>query len=291
MKKSLLIIPIAALCLVSCGTTDSSSTPPLPPAQNAATTQQAEIPETTEATTAEIVESDEISIASHYLTKDHNGDQILVIEYAWTNTFDEPKAFSFAVEDNVFQNGIECSDLVFIDDVDTEQQLNKIQPGVTYNLKVGYKLQDNTNANVVIKRLIGDNVLLNQTIELEGGESKQTSGEAGDTAVSFASCHKTTDYNGNPILVVEYNFHNGESKSAAWTWTFEDTAYQNGVECSDLVFGVDEVDAEKMLAEIQPGITATITVGYKLVDNSPVTLEVKRLYSDKVYLNETIEIN
>lgn len=294
MKKSLLIIPIAALSLVSCGSTGSSSTSTntsQSPTQKVSTAQDAtKDTENTEATTAEAVESDEISIVSHYLTTNHSGDTILVIEYAWTNTFDEPKAFSYAVSDSVFQNGIECSDLVIIDDVDSSQQLNKVQPGITHNIKIGYKLQDKTNVNVVVKRLTGNKVLLDQTIDLGGGEGKQVSGDVKDTSITVANYHIATDYKDEKVLVVEYDFYNGENKNAAWSLTFEDTAYQNGIECSDLVFGVDEVNAESVLAEIQPGVSAKITVGYKLNDDSPVTLEVKRLFSDKVYLNETIDI-
>ena len=110
----------------------------------------------------------EIKINKAYISQDYEQKPVLVVEYEWTNNSDKAVSFTFAVQDYVYQNGIECSSTVFgCKEVDTEQQLTNIQPGTTYTLNVAYKLHEpNVDAEVVITDLLGTEELLKTIVKL-----------------------------------------------------------------------------------------------------------------------------
>lgn len=110
----------------------------------------------------------DIKILGTTLGKDYGGDPILIVEYEFTNNTDEAKSFMFLCQDKAYQNGVECSSTVISDEIDTQQQLNDVKPGVPYQLKVGYALQDKTNpVEIEITELIGDEVFLKRTVNLQ----------------------------------------------------------------------------------------------------------------------------
>lgn len=125
--------------------------------------------EKTEATTEEKETTDfEFEIKSTFLSKNYDDTDVIVIEYDFTNNSDKATSFTFACQDKVFQDGVECDSIkVICDDIDAQQQLNDIQPGKTYTLKVGYSVPDiNKPVDVVITDLFGSETFLEQTIEL-----------------------------------------------------------------------------------------------------------------------------
>lgn len=233
-----------------------------------------------------------ISIVSHNISRDYNGDPVLVIEYAFTNVDDEPASFTFSVQDSVFQNGIECSSTVFgCDEVDSQQQLNDVQPGFTYNLKVAYELKDMTTATVIVTDFWGQMTYIEQEIDLGGGAGQELPiADESAAPLVITDCFLSEDYEGSDVLVVEYQFTNIESEPEAFIYEFDDTAFQNGIECDNNVFGCDEVDSGAKLSEIQPGVSITVSVGYHIQDKSDVNIVVTRLFSSQEVLNETISL-
>lgn len=118
--------------------------------------------------------------------------------------------------------------------------------------------------------------------------------EKGDykpTSVKIADHKISKDYKGAEVLVVTYEFYNGEETDEAFAYNFTDNAYQNGVECDDLVIGCDDVDAQTQLNKIQPGITYNVVVGYHISDRSDVSIKVKDWIGDEIHLEETISIS
>lgn len=108
-----------------------------------------------------------ISVVSTKIGKDYKDAPILLVEYEFTNNTDKAQSFTFLCTDKAFQGGIECNSIVVSDEVDAQQQLNDIQPGVAYKLTVGYNLHDTTqDVSIEITELIGDDVFLKQTIKL-----------------------------------------------------------------------------------------------------------------------------
>lgn len=103
-----------------------------------------------------------------------------------------------------------------------------------------------------------------------------------DTSVSEADidgCHVVVtgsqvakDYNGNPIIVVSYDFTNNTDKNQTPIWAFFGKAFQDGVEL-DIAFVTDDsvYDPGIEQKEIQPGVTLTgCQKAYVLTGTSPV---------------------
>lgn len=228
-----------------------------------------------------------IKIAQHSLTKSHDGKDVLIIEYEFTNNTDKAKSFSALFTDKVFQNGVECSNALLIDDVDTSAQLANVLPNNTTTVKVAYTLQDMTKATVNVKKWISDDVYLNEEIDLGGGEGlKADTSNLSETSISIAQFRMSKDYKDQNVLIVDYSYYNGDKKAKSFSTSFSSKVYQNGVECNDMVFGCDDLDTSSNLNDIQPGVTITVSKGYILNDDSDVRVIVEGLFNDKPFIDE-----
>ena len=230
-----------------------------------------------------------VSIVSHSIVKDIQGNDTLVIEYSWTNNSKKETSFMVACMDHVYQNGIECpSYAALVDEVDAQQEMNDIKPGTTYKLKIGYTLQDKTNALVEVTDFLGKKYYLQETIDLGGGEGNPSgaSASASETTVKISDMFLSKDYEKKDVLVIKYEVTNGEDRPISFSTFFDDKVYQNGVECSSLAVFCDDVDSNTVLVNIKPGVTTIVEEGYLLNDMSDVEIEVKKLFTDQAYLTE-----
>ena len=101
----------------------------------------------------------------------------------------------------------------------------------------------------------------------------------GDYEVTVQSIGKGTDYEGNSILVINYDFTNNSNREKMASFAVNFTAYQNGIE-SDSFLLSDDVDLGIGQKKIKPGTTITgVQTGAALVDDSLVTIELEELIS------------
>ena len=101
----------------------------------------------------------------------------------------------------------------------------------------------------------------------------------GDYEVTVQSIGKGTDYEGNSILVINYDFTNNSNREQMASFAVNFTAYQNGIE-SDSFLLSDDVDLGIGQKKIKPGTTITgVQTGAALVDDSLVTIELEELIS------------
>ena len=317
MRKYLSIICAITMlaCLGGCGSSDSDSdsksssetssssekketTEEKTDKETEKPTEKETEPETTKATEPatepEKTDDSPVKILSHSLSKDYEGKDILVVEYSWTNTADKEKSFSFAVIDKAFQNGVQCDSMVIgCDEVDSEKQLADVMPGATITLKEGYHISDMTNVTIKVTDFLGDDTYINEVIDLGGGAgvSNDNSSSIGDTTLKITGHHLSTDYQGEQVLVIDYEFYNGEDDAESFIWFFSDKVFQNGVECDDLVIGCDDVDSQASMNEVMPGTTYQVSEAYHLTDTSDVTVKVTDLWGDTTYIDETFSIN
>lgn len=245
---------------------------------------------------SDVAESN-ISVVSHEVTTDYSGRNVLLIEYSWTNTSDENKSFMLSFTDQVFQNGIECENAYFFSDGnalgDTSAEL---QPGATQNVKVGYYIGDMTTALVMVTEAFSwdDELVVNEAIDLGGGKGYGSSvpNNTGDTYVKYVGHSVGKDYDGDDILTVAYEFHNGSDEPESFAWNFSDKVFQNGIECEKSYFTLEETEGIfSSILEILPGVVITVAETYKLSDMSDVTIEVTDLFGSKDYVSETISLN
>lgn len=297
MKKIISIfVTVAILCgLSGCGENESAPeiTASAPQTTTSNTTTASPETNATETSSEETEANEEsnVKLVSHSLSKDYNGADALVLEFEWTNTGEKEANFMTSFTASVYQNGIECESAIMVDGVDSQLLMNDIKPGVTYKVQKAYVLQDNTTANVVVRKLFGNDDLVNENIDLGGGAGADPIVSTGETSVKIVNHKLSTDYDGKEVLVVDYEFCNGEKEAKAFMFLFSNKAFQNGVECDSTVIGCDDIDSQKQMNEVQPGVSYTVSVGYHITDKSDVEIEVKSLFGSTTYLTETISLS
>ena len=135
MKKAWLtgiaLCSILTICLAGCQTSggdapEASSSPS--PKQTAAAKQEKK--------------KFDVKILDSKMGKDYSGKKILIVSYEFTNHKEESQSFAGNITAKVFQNGVECSDLVISDEIDSKKLLNEVQPETPYQIDVGYELEN-----------------------------------------------------------------------------------------------------------------------------------------------------
>jgi hypothetical protein len=109
--------------------------------------------------------------------------------------------------------------------------------------------------------------------------------------------HKlSSDMNGKPCLVIEYEWTNTGSSPATFMYSCIDTGTQNGEDRTTMVVGCEDLDNavsdNVRMDEIPADETATIKLGYMLVnDADDVNLVVKNFDGSAEMINETLKLN
>lgn len=87
-----------------------------------------------------------VTIKSFFLSKNYDDAPAVVIEYEWTNNNDKAESFTLALDDTVYQDGIECESAIFVEDpkYDSDAQGKDIKPGSKQTVQVAYILNDTT---------------------------------------------------------------------------------------------------------------------------------------------------
>ncbi|MDE6102494.1 MAG: DUF5067 domain-containing protein [Ruminococcus sp.] len=256
-------------------------------------TEEAEEPEEAEEETeAEAPKGDgSISIVSHALSKDNDGNDVLVLEYSWTNTNDEAESFIFAVYEKVYQNGVECPYTYSCDDVDSDVVWEEIQSGDTINVKMAYVLQDKTDVNVTAGEHVGENGLLDETIELGGGKGVSPS-DTKETSVKITDHYVTKNEDDEDILIIEFELYNGESEAISMDNQCDGVIIQNGIECDGYTYGDEAIPVEDTdELYVKPGYAVKVYVGVEIADMSDVSVEITDWSGDTMYLYETLSLS
>lgn len=230
-----------------------------------------------------------ISIVSHSFSKDNNGNDLLVLEYTWTNTADTAESFVFSVFDKVYQNGVECPLSYKCDEIDYENMWKDVQLEDTINIKMAYVLQDMTDVNVTAGEQVGGSELLDEIIELGGGKGalpadiKETSARITD--------HYITKNNDKDILIIESEFYNGESKTMSMNDKYNVVLFQNGTECERIYGDILPVEDTESIY-VKTGYSVKVYWGFEITDISDVSVEITDWQgTNTLYLSETLSLS
>ncbi len=121
--------------------------------------------------------------------------------------------------------------------------------------------------------------------------ASEVSSTTADSAydVSIDKVTKTTDYHGDPVLLVDFTFTNNSTEDATFSVNIDCKAFQNGVQ---LDFAYGDWDSGNSLKSVKTGGTITLQRGFALDDTSPVTIEVAEMFdlSDELILQETYDV-
>ena len=121
--------------------------------------------------------------------------------------------------------------------------------------------------------------------------AKTDSGAVGDYYVTIGDCAFGTDYEGNKMIVVNYDFTNNSEETIAPLWALSVQAFQDGVQL-DVAIALDTsvYDAGVAQKELKPGASMTgCQSAFVLTSESPVEVEVAPLIGDPV-LFKTFEV-
>lgn len=133
-----------------------------------------------------------------------------------------------------------------------------------------------------------------QVDEQSGAASaQQTDAQTEEPAaygVAIDGCRVTEDYEGKPAAVVSYTFTNNSDDAVSFAVALNPQVFQNGVQLNTAI-GADW-DSEKYLSDVKPGASTTVEIGYKLEDESDITVEVTELISfdDTVLAEQTFPV-
>ncbi|MBQ9059387.1 MAG: DUF5067 domain-containing protein [Atopobiaceae bacterium] len=108
-------------------------------------------------------------------------------------------------------------------------------------------------------------------------EQAEEAAPDGKYVVTIDGAQTSTDYAGNPCVIVNYSFTNNSDKATSFMVAVNADVYQNGVEC-ELAIGSD-ADSSTAMNKIKPGTTIQVQQAYSISDNSDIEVEVAELFS------------
>lgn len=147
----------------------------------------------------------------------------------------------------------------------------------------------------VVKDSRATNVAQSQDNGADSSDKKTESGK-NKYDISIAKTEVITDYKGDSALAVTYKWKNLDEKPKNFTFTFNSKAFQNGVELDTAMAAHDSGysgTASDQLKDLQPGAELQVSLVYKLVDKSEVSLQVKPAFSfsDDLLIDEKVMPN
>ncbi len=101
----------------------------------------------------------------------------------------------------------------------------------------------------------------------------------GEYVVKYTGHAIGNDYEGNPCLIVYYDFTNNSNETTTAQMHSYIQVFQNGTQCESAFF-MDENEAIRNYStNIQPGITINVGEPFKISDMSNVTIEASEAFS------------
>ena len=125
--------------------------------------------------------------------------------------------------------------------------------------------------------------------------NNSSNSKLGNYDVIIESCRLSTDYTGEPIVIVKYKFTNNDDEPACFSWSLTDSAFQDGIGLNKCYFVDDSANysADNQTKEIKTGASLTVEVAYTLNDTTTdVEVEVSELISfNKKKVTKTFSID
>lgn len=109
----------------------------------------------------------------------------------------------------------------------------------------------------------------------EETENKAVSGIIDNYAISILDASTTTDYEGKPAIIINFDYQNNSNNNAMFAASVLCQAYQDGVSLSPAIIINGQYDSESSIKSLQPGAELKVQSAYTLTNTeSPVTVEI-----------------
>lgn len=96
-----------------------------------------------------------VKIIETKISKDLFDDRVLIVTYEWTNHGNRNASFSSAFDVKVYQDGVECSENIFVKGVDSSDKYSDVRPGKTQKLKQAYELKGTEDIEIEVTEDVG----------------------------------------------------------------------------------------------------------------------------------------
>lgn len=101
----------------------------------------------------------------------------------------------------------------------------------------------------------------------------------GDYIIKYTGHAVGTDYDGNPCLLVYYDFTNNSDENTNAFSSSDVRIFQNGVRCESAYFSQENEAIDHYSTDIQPGVTINVAQAFSISDMSDVTIEASEYLS------------
>src|SRR5690606_15601044 len=105
-------------------------------------------------------------------------------------------------------------------------------------------------------------VELRQTSTVPAAAPAEAVSEQSEFEVKILGASFAKDYEGTPVMVIEFDFTNNSDEAANFMFSMNVQAFQSGIELDDIVIGVDEIDSSLLMADIKPGVSIRLKDGF-----------------------------
>lgn len=108
-----------------------------------------------------------VSIDRCEIGTDYAGKKAAIVTYTWTNDSDKATSFMVAINAKAFQNGVQL-DSAIGSNIDSQDRLNDIKPGVSQTVQEAYVLDDDSDVTIECSELISfsDELLAEATFKV-----------------------------------------------------------------------------------------------------------------------------
>jgi len=142
----------------------------------------------------------------------------------------------------------------------------------------------NSYPNVSVSTYTAPSVKPSPSVEPSAESSVDTSNQIGsgtidDYFVSIKEFKVIEKYDGDPAVIITYEWTNNSDDEASFSFSFDDKVYQNGIECEfAIIIDNDAYDGSNSIKDIKPGSTLEVQEVYSLNDaTTPIDIEVTEL--------------
>lgn len=105
-------------------------------------------------------------------------------------------------------------------------------------------------------------------------------GDLGDYHVEIKDATLSSDYEGNPAIIVTLSWTNNSEETTSAMLAVNTTAFQDGVELEMAIMMDENYDGESSVKDVRPGTTLDVQYAYVLSNTtSQVEVEVSELFS------------
>lgn len=131
-----------------------------------------------------------------------------------------------------------------------------------------------------------------QSAPEQAGVAASGAVKVGEYTIEIKDAFKTTDYEGNPAIVVTYNWTNNSDETTSAMVTFLEKAFQDGIQLETaFLYDVDGYDPDPYMADIRPGASLDVQQAFVLRSASPVEVEVNELFGFSEPVTKTFDPN